>query len=206
MKEITKTYEAYEFDELSEEAKNNVREHYFEMMIDVKNDDYYNWVTTYLNEEFPNSVLNVQYSLSHSQGDGLNIFGDLSCIDLLDRLKRSDYLNLKFSEKEIKFLEHVINEFGSDIKLPENYRYCYSLIDSVDFVEDYIWQMEYNDYKNIRYDTLEKFNNYCSDLMNNITSRLEEWGYDYLYEINDDEIIEYCTDCEIYFDVNGNAI
>lgn len=79
MKELTFTIKAYEYNELSQDAKDSVRNMIYETEdAFLFNEDLENGI----DEKFPNSILNYGYSLNNCQGDGLYIYGKLDPDDL----------------------------------------------------------------------------------------------------------------------------
>lgn len=190
---------AYTFDELSEDAKNNVRQYYLDgQMPEIFTED----VQYDLEQLFPNSDLKVEYSLSYSQGDGFNIYGEISLTDLWDQLDKS-----AFTEKEVKFINYVMKYYGQSIKMPRNngyYAYCNS--SDWDFIYAITYDMEYDYIRNIKYDVLEKFNDACIEHMENLCGQYEKWGYSFFYEIDDDDLKDWCERNGYEFDENGEII
>ena len=86
MRAITKTITTmvYNFNELSDNAKEKVREQYLNGQ---DAEFFYEDSMTYINELFPNSKLDIQFSLGYCQGDGFNIYGEISFFDLMKNLK-----------------------------------------------------------------------------------------------------------------------
>lgn len=80
MRKVIEEKTVYLFSELSEEAKEKVRNWYLESQDTyIFSED----CEEELREIFPNSGLDVQYSLSYCQGDGFNIFGNLDIDDFI---------------------------------------------------------------------------------------------------------------------------
>ena len=80
MLKFTKTTKVYEYMELSDDAKENAKQWYL-------NDDPRSYELTDIFMEdihqiFPNSKLEVQWSLSSCQGDGVNIYGSVDLHDI----------------------------------------------------------------------------------------------------------------------------
>lgn len=127
MRTATVEYKVYTFAELSESAKEKVRQWYLEgQEAYIFQDDCEMW----LGELFPNSELKVQFDLGYSQGDGLNVYGIMNLNDMYNQIqKRKPGI---FTEKERKALEWYLKEYGADVKLKGNWRYCYCIADSYD--------------------------------------------------------------------------
>lgn len=188
MRIITRKYQVFNFNELSDEAKEKVREWY------LNGQD--SWTFTQLLKDdleilFPNSDLNVEYSLGYCQGDGLNIYGELRLEDVLDKVKEH------FTEKELRFFAWAFNNYTDTIKMVRNGHYCYCVADMNDFSEDIYNDMD-NDYcSNIPVETLDKFNKLAQEYFVNLCKQYEKEGYAYFYEVDDETLEEWC-DCNEY--------
>lgn len=77
MRAITETITTmvYNFNELSDKAKEKVKEWYLNGQ---DAEFFYEDSMAYINELFPNSELDIQFSLGYCQGDGFNIYGEIS--------------------------------------------------------------------------------------------------------------------------------
>lgn len=181
-------YEVYTFSELSEKAKEKVRTWYLDgREAFIFTEDCEN----YLMDKFHNSDLKVEYSLNYCQGDGLNIYGDIDLMDLYENILKENPDT--FTEKERKFMVWVLCNYGTDYSMPGNYRYGYCMSSRWDFTEDIISNMEWDNMRNIKYSILEKFNKAAIDFMEKICSDLEKWGYEYFYEISDEDLEDSCS-------------
>jgi len=185
METITREYTVYNYSELSEKAKEKVREWYI--------DDYDRCYTLsdcwndYLEYNFKRSDLKVEWSLNYCQGDGVNAYGKLKLSDMMDKIDYESY-----TPKEIRFIEWVIREYDPEITLPQNNHYAYCMADRIDIESDLLWDMKNDGIKNIRRDTLEKLNDDIIAYFENLCSQWETSGYEYLYEPDEEEIIEAC--------------
>lgn len=186
MEIITRSYEVFCYEELSESAKEEAKRWYLE-----GKDPYWfqDDCEMQLSEIFPNSKLEVQFSLSSCQGDGLNIYGNVNYNDIYAVIVEG---SAKFTEKEKKYIAWFIKEFASDYKMIENprYGYCYSCM--WDFTESIIEDMEYSNIRGIKYDVLEKFNEAVKEYFENLCSEYEKWGYEYFYNVDEEEMIDMC--------------
>lgn len=185
MRKVIEEKKIYLFSELSDEAKEKVRNWYLE------NQD------TYIFSEdcredlnvniFPNSQLDVEYSLSYCQGDGFNIFGNLDIDDFINYAS-TEYL----SNKEIRLLKFIKREFSRCIMLPVNPRYGYCYVDTITFADDIIEEMEYAKFRDIPYNDLEHIEYAIKDSIQTLCKKFEENGYDFFYEISDEDLEEVC--------------
>ena len=192
MRTATINYEVYKYGELTEEAKKRVKNWYLEgqepfiFTEDCKMD---------LENLFGENDLDVQYSLSYCQGDGFNIYGKVYAESILKCLENhnggtqlAEFEDV-FTEKEKKTILHYAEECGA-IELPMNNRYCYSLADYIDIADD--WEYKLVDYKNINVDLLKKFEKLVREIFETLCGSYEKWGYDYFYEISEEDLEEMC--------------
>lgn len=198
MREITEVrkFNVYRFGELSENSKEKVREWYLEGQAELSHiftDDCLNRLT----ELFPESDLKVQYSLNYCQGDGLNIYGEIHLDELLEKIAEN------FTEKELKFFRYAFNEFGNTFKMKENYHYNYCICSGNNFMEEILNEMDNWYFRNIPEKTAEKFNKFVGEYLDNLCNEFEKCGYDWFYEISDEDLEEYCEDNDYEFLENG---
>lgn len=186
----------YTFDELSDNAKARVREQYLNSQ---DAEQFADDCKMYLDELLPNSNLDVQFSLNYCQGDGFNIYGKFSLIDLVNVLED------KFTEKEKRFLKWAFEETGiNSYKMPMNGYYCYCTAYMHDFTEDLFDALDYDGMRDIRKDTLEKMTREARSYIENLCKSFENDGYEYFYEAPDDTLAEWANDFEYEFTENGD--
>lgn len=198
MRTITKTYNVYTYTELSEEAKEKVNKWCLDNP--CRNEIFSDIYTKDLKYLFPRSDLKMQYSLSYCQGDGLNIYGELDLMDIFKAVRDKSYCGNTFkpywdymTEHEQKTIETYMEVCGKNIELPYNnghYDYCVS--DKTDFAEEWIDELEYQQYKNIQVDTIRKMEKLVADMFVMLSRQYEEYGYKYFYEADEEEITETC--------------
>lgn len=196
MREITeiRKFNVYRFAELSEDAKEKVRDWYLEGQESfIFTED----CMIRLKEIFPNSDLKVEYSLNYCQGDGFNIYGKIYLDEILEKIAEH------FTEKELKFFKWAFNEFGSSYEMQSNNRYCYCICSRNDFAEDLIDDMEYNSYRNIPEKTIEKFNKLAGEYLESLCKKFEKYGYDFFYNVSEEDLQEYCEDNNYEFLEDG---
>ena len=195
MREITKTYNVYSYNELSEEGKEKVRQWYLEGQ-----EPYFftEMCLEKLAELFPKSELKVQYSLNSCQGDGLNIYGKIYLDEVLENIKD------QFTEKELKFFKWLFDRYGSSYELKSNNHYCYCICSMChDFLEDYIYYMKDENMKNIPKATFEKFNRLVGKYLDTVCADYEEAGYNYFYEVEESDLEEWAEANEYEFYEDG---
>ena len=197
MEIITREYKVYNFSELSEEAKDKVKQWYLDD--DFRPYDFENIYTEDLRYLFNNSDLKLQFSLSYCQGDGLNIYGKLDLMDVFTAIRDTEhsgdlfeqYKDL-FSEHEQRTIEAYMEVCGREVELPYNRHYCYCIDDRVDFADDWIESLEYCRYKNIQIDTIRKMEKLVGRMFENLSATYEKYGYDYFYNADDEVVNETC--------------
>ena len=194
MRTATIKYTVYNYNELSKEAKEKAKEWYLEgqepfIFTDMCKDDLYNL--------FGKKNLDVQYSLASCQGDGFNIYGTIDAKSIFNCLEKHNGGTqlAKFEDvltaEEKKIILSYAEECGG-IELPMNNRYCYSLADYVDIVEEWTWRLEDADYTDINGSVLMKFERLVRDIFHTLCKYYEKWGYEYFYEISDEDMEEAC--------------
>ena len=197
MEIVTREYKVYNFSELSEDAKEKVKQWYLDD--DFRPCEFENIYTEDLRYLFNNSDLKLQFSLSYCQGDGLNIYGKLDLMDVFTAIRDTEhsgdlfeqYKDL-FSEHEQKTIEAYMEVCGREVELPYNRHYCYCIHDGVDFADDWIESLEYCRYKNIQIDTIRKMEKLVGRMFENLSATYEKYGYDYFYNADDEVVNETC--------------
>ena len=141
MRTITETKNIYKYEELSEEAKETVKQWY--LNDEFMAQDFEETTLERLYELFKNSKLKVQFSLNSCQGDGLNIYGKLNLMDVFTAIRNPENkelfekYNYEFSEYEQKTIEAYMKVCGNEIELPcNNSGYSYCVADEVNFANE----------------------------------------------------------------------
>lgn len=188
----------YKYNELSDNAKEEAKKY----MLDLKVNDYiYNDLLeeNILNELqvlFPASDLKVQYSLSSCQGDGLNIYGNLDLKDMYNLVKN------ELNEEDKKYIKWLLNDFDNTYKLEYNNRYCYCICDRQDITDNILYDLEIGCYRRVKEDIIDKFNKLGKKYLVDLCNKWENYGYEFLYELSDNDIENY-IDNGIMFLENG---
>ena len=202
----TVEYELYKYNELSDEAKEKVKQWWLD------NQDSYGF-TEMVKEDlkclFGDNDLEVQYSLAYCQGDGFNIYGEVDTENIFKCLEEhrggtqlAEFEN-RLTDKEKKTILHYAEECGA-IKLPMNNRYSYSMADYIDIADDWEYDLEnYSGYKNINKKALEKFELLVKGIFGKLCRSYEKEGYEYFYEIDEETLEEICEANEYEFLANG---
>lgn len=195
MRTATVEYNVYKYNELSDKAKEKVKEWYLEgrepfIFTEDCEEDLHNL--------FGKNDLKVQYSLGYCQGDGFNIYGKISAHSILNCLEKHnggtqlEEFEDALTVKEKATILHYAEECG-DIELPMNNRYCYCIARYTDIADDWEYQLEnYSGYKNINKEALEKFESMVHGIFEKLCKSYEEQGYEYFYEIEEEVLDEMC--------------
>ena len=191
----------YSYNELSETAKENVKQWYLED--EIRNEFFYEDIVYTLKESFPRSDLKVTYSLSCCQGDGLNIYGNLNLYDFIEKWNAT--------EKEKRRIEFYLNNSSHNFTFENNHRYSYSckFIDKKyidDYVNDMIDDLQYNGISNINSETIKQFYIDMLDHFEKLDKQFETDGYNYLYNCDDEEVEDFCMANDYYFTEDGTLI
>lgn len=193
MRTVTKTYEIFKFNELSESAKENVKRWF----LDHQEAEFFTEQCKQdLENLFGKNYLNVQYSLGYCQGDGFNIYGCIDAKSVLNCLEKHNggsqlekFENM-LTEKEKRTILFYAEEC-CDIYLPYNSHYCYSLSHNINIANS--WQYDLEDYANINTEVLEKFENMVKGIFKELCNYYEKDGYEYFYEISDEDLEDVCN-------------
>jgi hypothetical protein len=207
MRTATISYEIYQYNELSDEAKEVVKKWWLDgqdsygFTEDVKED---------LKCLFGDNDLDVQYQLSYCQGDGFNISGKVDTENIFKCLEEhrageqlAEFENY-LTEKEKKTILHYASVIGGKIKLPINSRYGYSMAEYIDVADEWEYDLEYySGYSNINKKALEKFETLVRGIFSTLCKSYEKWGYEYFYEIDEETMEELCEANGYEFLANG---
>lgn len=202
MREILLRFNVYRYDELTPAAKERVRQDYLNESF--RNEDFNRQFDWDLEALFPNSDLKHQYDLGCCQGDGVNVYGRVDLTDLYtihEKVPAYNQLTV-FSDKELAHIDHYYSVVRACICLPMNFRYSYCICDRLDFAEDWIGELQDMDYKNIDRKLIRRFEKQVGELFCTYCKDKEREGYEYLYNISDEEMKEMAdaNDWEFYED------
>lgn len=195
MRTITKTItkNVYKYDELNAKAQEQVREWYLaqcrtpELFSEMLDED--------LEMIFGKNDLDVEYSLSYSQGDGLNIYGSIPLTQILDVAERCNWLTYFdafrncFTEDEKALIKRYAEDYDTvNIPCNANCPYSYCCADNIDYVYDYMTNVG----EGVDVDLLNRVNAALISLFSELCAFYEEWGYEFFYDVYDDTLSEVC--------------
>lgn len=207
---ITKTY--YSYDELSDTAKEKVKQWYIDDPL--RNDFLYDDITLDLRQIFPASELDVIYQLCYCQGDGLSMTGRIDWTDMLDapaKVGKAGFWN-NYTEKEQRRLKWYLPKM-SDYYLRNRYTRDVNSImylhigDAGEIARDYAEEITtYYGWRDVDARIIKRFLVDAFGLLETLESEYAEHGYKFLYEPDEDEISEMCEVNGWEFDENGKTI
>lgn len=207
MKNITIT--AYDYNELTGQAKTRAYDRIYEFMIDFVNDCFYEDTKDDLCDRFCNSILDLQYDFSYRQGSGLNIYGDFDLRDYLPHYQASEK-----SKRTIAFYIDTLKNYNCfdalKIELSENNRYTYSckfvdIKDAEEIAEEMAEELKNIYIKNIKIDILVDFIKSAYEYIEKQEDMIFANG-EKVFDICDDDVQEYCAENDIAFDEKGRII
>ena len=216
MRTIVETKEVYTYDELSDSAKQAVKDWYLTERCYFG--DFDEMVTEDLRNIFGDNMLDVQYSLSYSQGDGLNVYGKINAEKILDFMGSdvAGELSKKYSnvlsDDDKNKIRQWCDKYGDIhydsvgiIMVPKNpYRYSYCVSDMIEFADDWATELYYYGIEDTG--VLAKFEQACRDLFKELCNMYERWGYEYFYEIENNEMSEICSANKWEFYKDGQVL
>ena len=187
----TVDYKVFTFSELSEEAKEKVKERVLDDRSMFDTDIFTQDCIEHMRCKYGMDSLDVNYSLGYCQGDGLSFTGEVDIIDFLEYPSNKELLEKNFTPKELKRIAFLYNELGN-IKIERythHYYHRYSVsFDYKSYLSDYLSGIK------LLEDTSEKFRRFIKSIFMEECSYLENQGYKFFYEISMDEVEELC-DC-----------
>lgn len=214
METITREFIVYNFNELNEDAKEKVIQFYMDgqepsVFTDMAK-EYLTETAYKLDDE-----LEVEYSFAYCQGDGLNIYGNLDMKNFISQLQnnhmevyskaRNKY---KFTEEEYKLLSELLDGLHIRLDSANRYTYCTAFMIKAEYVlDDFCYQVSSDEdierlekNKELIYKLVETI----KDVITGVCKDLEEWGYRYFYEVDEEELQEWCEANEYKFLEDGS--
>lgn len=195
MRTITKTItkNVYKYDELNAKAQEQVREWYLaqcrtpELFSEMLIED--------LEMIFGKNDLDVEYSLSNSQGDGLNIYGSIPLTQILDVAERCNWLTHFdafrncFTADEKALIKRYAEDYDTvNITRNDSNLYSYYYADHIDYAGDYMSHVS----EDVDTGLLNRVNAALISLFSEMCAFYEEWGYEFFYNVDDDTLTEMC--------------
>ena len=186
---ITKKINLYEYNELDENAKEKAKRDFLEVRCDLDGDMFTEIAMGIVGNYFQfTDGLEIQYSLASCQGDGVNIYG-------------------KFDLKNVEGMEWLKLEVD-DFELARNRMYCYSLKSQTETetVDEIISEFERASDKEIadwQVMEIRKMVETVFEKLEKAEREIEKYGYDFFYEVSDEEMAEYADSCGVLYLEDG---
>lgn len=187
MRTEIKEVRIYKYNELSNEAKENVKQWY----LNLRDTDFFTEnCLSILKEKYGIENLSVNYRFSYSQGDGLCLHGDIDLSTMSNEFWDICTNGLNNNIKEIAKENIYTIQF---IKVNHHYSHANTVVINIDMDI-------YNNETEIIYDTIYK-NVHTWYL--NTCEMLENHGYNYFYEVTEDDLNDICESNNLEFLENG---
>lgn len=196
----------YTYDKLSEEAQENVKQWYLDDPDRVE--FFYDDIVERLAYDYPNSELDVEFDLSYTQGDGLNIYGKFYMGDFLPYFKVSE------DKKSLmkSYIDEISGYEDAWVKLSENRRYAYSMKfvdkEDTDWLTDELvnYLNDSGRFEIVDDGLIRDFYTQLFEYLGNLDKELERDGYEYLYEVSDEDMSDICDANGWLFDEDGTMV
>ena len=171
------TIQAYEYAELSPNAKEAARNWYKETEDDISGDIAESY--RYALEELGYPISDIKFSLSYCQGDGMAFYGRVELPEFLAKRMTDSCLEFKIVDENRKTLQELYKELGDGINYVDcnilrrncGYHYSHHNTMRVEFGGDYAQALNYG------YDgklTLERFDEVADDLQEWISTDVKD--------------------------------
>ena len=201
MRTITKEYTIFKYSELSEKAKEKVKRWY----LDGQDADIFSDMVIADLENIGLNNLKPYFSLSYCQGDGLCLYGyiDFDEIEKSDELKKIFYKDFNGSDyKAISTLKSYVTK----IDFIHSGRYYHKYTVKIDINTDYIYNFEDTETEQLIEKAVEKLLTNIDKWYKETCDAYEKRGYEYFYEISEEDLEEVCAFNEYEFFVDGELV
>jgi hypothetical protein len=192
MKTLVREIKAYQFNELSENAKDTAKQNYL-----TRNNTpefFSEDLKMELSDKFGLSNLKTYFSLSYSQGDGLCLYGQISRSELFsnEKFKRIAFKNIH--HKQIQSVYNVLER----IDFIHRSRYCYANSVKIESQDD----MQTEKQEDIINEIISNIKTWYSSFCNEWENR----GYEYVYDISDEALTDGCQYRDYWFTHEGEIL
>lgn len=193
MKTYQLTVTLYDFNELpTEDAKEKVRNWYQETNADAMQDVFIDsCMDTIKNEYGLKNGLNVAYSLNYCQGDGLCIHGTIHANDIDDKFFEN-VITKGLTKRQREIIYNELQQINFD-RIDRMYSHANTV--TIDLIS--------NSYNEKHFNAFNKATENVENWYKNICKKLENEGYEFFYNVSDEDINEFAIDNNIMFEENG---
>ena len=199
MKKFLKEVEVYSYDELDGKAREKVKTFYFDIKVDCDAEYFKDYVREDLKEDWGVTDLDMYYSLSYSQGDGVCLYGYVSFADIL---ANENLRNVVCNEIDIEAHKGVLTEVLDGFKLEHSGRYYHADMVDIETCDD-PYRDEYT--KEIETIVNKLFNNF-KGWYHDRCREYEKTGYKIFYEYSDDDVKDWVEVNDYAFDCYGDLV
>lgn len=175
MREITQ--KIYKYEELSEKAKEKAKNEYREFFQECRNDLFYRDFVEELRENGFKS-LEPQYSLSHCQGDGCSVVGEI----YLEEILNNEEIMENFNKDEIRRLEYIDCKVENEIKIEHNSNFYYHANTMSFYANVYVNTYTHGRDWELMIDVFDKLEGVLEDYFIGLCNRMEVVGYEVIYD------------------------
>ena len=194
MKEVTKVFKVYRYEELSAPAKDNANRYFTECMRDCDSfTDICEWKLATI---FPNSNLYVEYSLDHCHDNYFNFYGEIDLNDVLNQIIS------QLTKKQIRVFRHIIEAWKDSHTIDSHTIYNINTANNCYIFEGLIGDMKYHNYRDIPVKDIITIAAIADELLSNICTDLMHEGYNYFCP-DETEIAEHYNANDWYFTFDG---
>lgn len=184
MKKVTKIYNVYKYEELSDGVKEKVKEDYLINWSEENTILFYETALRYLKTKFPSSDLKIEFDFSCCQGSGLNIYGTFALTDF-DYSGKDDYNWLTDFINNIKLSRHT-DRYTYSLKEIDKIRKVHNIINRYEETLDHEYISLNDDGKR----AIEKLVNDIMDMLAEEEQKLYKRGDYMMNEISDENMQE----------------
>lgn len=186
MRTETKEIKVYKFNELSDEAKEKVENTYLEL----QDADFFEInCKELLKEDYGIDTLDIAFSLNNCQGDGLCLYGKVS---FEKDTKFFEIATKELTDEEKKIAIDNISYINFD-KFNHSYCHVHTVHIEIDGEDETDENKEI--YNKIILNVKQWFYSTCR--------KFEDFGYDYFYEVTEEDLEAWCEANEYEFLENG---
>lgn len=196
----TVEHKVYKFEELSEEAKEAVRQEFLRWRQEDECDLFSRDCEEIMSAEYGMDDLTVRYSLGYCQGDGLSFRGTVDIMEFLEYAPNKVRLEKEFATKELRTMKFLAGELERVRVDRIDSRYCHKYSVSFDY-KGWI-DCSYRDYDKLD-ELADKFLEFIKELIMNECDKLEDMGYDFFYEMSMEDVAEQADANEYEFYEDG---
>lgn len=187
MRTETLEIKIYKFNELSDEAKEVVKQWWLRSL---DADDFKNDCLEILASEYGVTTLDISFDLGYCQGDGLCMYGEIPTYKIDEKIWKIFTKGLNKRQKEI-----AGDDISKIIFRKVNHHYAHANTVRIEIEDNYDNPKHENILTKVEENVKAWYFKECATF--------EKSGYDYFYEISEEDLNEICEANEYEFLENG---